>query len=139
MSVTDTESTMRAYMDALLGGGDFASFFSADITWTTMETGDEIRGRDAVRDFIVALHSQLFQAAPEVRGLAVADGIAGLEADFVGRHVADFAGVPATDADVRLPYAVFYDIEDGTITALRAYFPIAVLVQQLREASGRNP
>ncbi len=138
MSVIDTESTLRAYMDALLGGGDFASFFSEDITWTTMETGDEIRGRDAVRDFIVALHSQLFEAAPEVRGLAVADGVAALEADFVGRHVADFAGVPATGADVRLPYAVFYDVQGGSITALRAYFPIAVLVQQLREANARN-
>ena len=76
MSVTDTESTMRDYMNALLGGGDFAAFFSDDVLWTTMETGDEIRGRDAVRDYIVALHSELFEAAPELRSLAVADGIA---------------------------------------------------------------
>ena len=135
MSVTETESTLRDYLDALLGGGDFASFFSEDIVWTTMETGDQIRGRDAVRDFIVALHSQLFEAAPEVRGMAVADGIACLEADFVGKHVAEFAGVPATGADVRMPYAVFYDVEGGSITALRAYFPVTALVKTLQEAA----
>ena len=134
MSVPDTESTMRDYLNALLGGGDFAAFFSDDILWTTMETGDEIRGRDAVRDYIVALHSQLFEATPELRSLAVADGIASLEADFVGKHVAELAGVPATGAQVRLPYAMFYDVEGGRITALRAYFPITVLVQKLQDA-----
>jgi steroid delta-isomerase-like uncharacterized protein len=133
MSVTDTESTIRGYVDALLNGGDFASFFSDDVLWTTMETGEQVHGRDAVRDFIVALHTQLFEAAPEVRGLAVADGVACLEAVFVGRHVAEFAGVPPTGTEVRLPYAVFYDVDGGSITALRGYFPIAALIQRLRE------
>ena len=52
MSVEGTESTIRQYVDALLQGGDFASFFADDVVWTTMETGDQIRGREAVRDFI---------------------------------------------------------------------------------------
>ena len=133
--MSDTESTMRDYMDALLSGGDFAAFFSEDVRWTTMETGDVVTGREAVRDYIVALHTQLFEAAPEVRGMAVADGVVGLEADFVGTHIAEFAGVPPTGAQVRLPYAVFYDVSGGSITALRAYFPISALVQQLQAAA----
>jgi hypothetical protein len=36
---------------------------------------------------------------------------------------------------VRLPYAVVYDLADGTITALHAYFPIQALVNQLRTAA----
>lgn len=135
MSVTDTESTMRDYTEALLGGGDFAAFFSEDVRWTTMETGEEVTGREAVRDYIVALHTQLFEAAPEVRGLVVADGVVGLEADFVGTHTAEFAGVPPTGAQVRIPYAVFYDVSGGRITALRAYFPITVLLQRLQAAA----
>jgi ketosteroid isomerase-like protein len=135
MSVTDTESTLRSYLDLLLTGGDFASFFSDDVVWTTMETGEEIRGRQAVRDFIVALHTQLFEASPELRGLAAGDGVAGLEAVFVAKHVAEFAGIPPTGADVRLPYAVFYDVADSRITALRAYFPIAALVEDLQKQS----
>ena len=136
MSVSDTESTLRDYMDALLGGGDFAAFFSEDVRWTTMETGEEVKGREAVRDYIVALHTQLFEAAPELRSLVVGDGVASVEAVFVGKHVAEFAGIPPTGAQVRLPYAVFYDVDGGSITALRAYFPIAVLLQTLQAAQG---
>ena len=87
-------------------------------------------GREAVRDFIIALHSQLFEASPEVVNTTFTDGVAGLEAVFVGTHTAEFAGVPATGASVRLPYAVFYDVA-AVIVALRAYFPITALVQQL--------
>jgi hypothetical protein len=76
MSVADTEATLRGYIDALLHGGNFASFFGDDVVWTTMEGGEEMRGRQAVRDFIVALHTQLFNASPKVGRLAVADDAA---------------------------------------------------------------
>lgn len=135
MSVSQTESTMRAYLDALIDGGDFADFFSDDVLWTTMETGDEISGREAVRHYIVGLHSHWFEARPELRGLTVGDGLAGLEAVFVARHVSEFAGIPATGIEVRLPYSVFYDIDGATITALRAYFPVTVLMHELRRAT----
>ena len=133
MSLEETESTIRQYLDALLNGGDFASFFADDVMWTTMETGDQIHGREAVRDFIIALHSQLFEATPEVVNTTFTDGVAGLEAVFAGTHTAEFAAVPATGTSVRLPYAVFYDVANGVIVALRAYFPITALVQQLTE------
>ena len=135
MTVEETEQTIRAYLDVLLTGGDFAAYFADDVTWTTMETGDQIQGRDPVRDFIVALHTQLFDASPEFGNVTVADGVAALEAVFVGKHVAEFAGVPATGAEVRLPYSVSYDVAGGKIDALRAYFPITALIQQLRDAA----
>ena len=134
MTAEDTERTIRAYLDALLTGGDFAAFFDDEIVWTTMETGDEIRGREAVRDFIIALHTQWFAASPEVKSVTVADGLAGLEAVFAATHTGEFAGIPPTGAQVRLPYAVVYDLADGKITALRAYFPILALMQQLQSA-----
>jgi steroid delta-isomerase-like uncharacterized protein len=135
MSVEETEATIHEYLDALVDGGDFASYFADEIVWTTMETGDQIRGRDGVRDFIVALHSQLFDASLEQKNVTVADGVAGLEAVFVGTHTAEFAGVAATGAKVRLPYTVFYDLDGGKIVELRAYFPISALVQQLTDAA----
>jgi steroid delta-isomerase-like uncharacterized protein len=134
MSIEETERTIREYLDALVSGGDFASFFADDVRWTTMETGDQVSGRDAVRDFIVALHRELFDASPEVGNVTTADGVAAIEAVFVGRHIAEFAGVPATGAAVRLPYSVSYDISGGKIDALRAYFPILALVQRLKDA-----
>ena len=138
MPMQQTEHTIRDYLDALLTGGDFAAFFADDVVWTTMETGEEIRGRQAVKDFIVALHSQWFQARPELRNVTAADGVAAIEAVFAGTHTAEFAGIPATGATVRLPYAVSYDITAGKIQTLRAYFPVLALIQQLKDAAA-NP
>jgi steroid delta-isomerase-like uncharacterized protein len=138
MSMQETEQTIRDYLDALLNGGDFAAFFVDDVGWTTMETGEEIRGRQAVKDFIVALHSQWFQASPELRNVTADDGVAAIEAVFAGTHTAEFAGIPATGATVRLPYAVSYDITAGKIQALRAYFPVLALIQQLKDAAANS-
>ena len=138
MSVEDTERTIHEYLDALQAGGDFAAYFADDVTWTTMENGDQIHGREPVRDFIVALHSQLFDATPEFGHVTVTDGVAALEAVFVGKHTAEFAGVPATGAEVRLPYSVSYDISGGKIDELRAYFPITALVHQLTVAAAQT-
>ena len=39
---------------------------------------------------------------------------------------------------VRLPYACVYDVVNEKITALRAYFPILALIQQLQSAPGAS-
>jgi len=135
MSVEETQQTMQRYLDALLARGDFASCFADDVEWTTMETGDHVRGRDAVRDYIVAMHTQLFDAVPELRSVATSDGFAALEAVFVGTQIAEFGGVPATGASIRVPYAMAYDLVDDKITALRAYLPLHAMVEQLRAAA----
>ena len=139
MSLEETESTVLQYLDALRNGGDFAAFFADDVTWTTMETGEQINGRAAVAEFIVALHSRFFDASPELSSVTTSDGVAAIEAVFVGTHIAEFGDVPATGASVRMPYAVAYDISDGQISALRAYFPIQGLVEKLREAAAHQP
>jgi len=131
MATETTERVMREYLEALLSRGDFERFFADDVLWTTMETGEEIRGREAVRDYIVALHTVLFDARPVVRGMVVSGDVALLEADFVGRHIGEIGGVAATGKDVKVPYCVAYDIQGERIAALRAYFPIAALMQQL--------
>ncbi len=135
MSLEATTGTINSYLDALLNGGDFGQFFTDNVRWTTMETGDEIQGREAVRDFIIALHKELFDARPEVRSVGIADGLAALEADFVGVHTGEFAGIAPTGAAVRVPYCVFYDVDEDGITALRAYMPVRQMVAELEAAS----
>jgi predicted ester cyclase len=60
-----------------------------------------------------------------------ADGKAVLEADFVGRHIGEFAGVAATNRDVRVPLCVVYDVESDKIKRGRVYFEIPALMAQL--------
>ena len=137
MSLEATTRTIDSYLNALFNGGDFEQYFTDDVRWTTMETGEEIQGREAVRGFIVALHSEMFDANPEVRNLAIADGLAVLEADFVGVHTGEFAGIAPTGTSVRLPYCVFYDVGEDGITALRGYMPVRQMVAEL-EAAARS-
>jgi steroid delta-isomerase-like uncharacterized protein len=135
MSLVTAQRIMSEYFDAMLGGRDFGRFFTEDVVWTTPETGERVHGRDAVRDYIGTLHTQIFDAKPEVKNLVVADGAAVVEADFVGRHVREFAGIPPTGAMLRVPYCVVYDVTDDGIAALRAYLPIAAMIAQLQAAT----
>jgi len=139
MAIEETKQVLGEYVDALLGGGDFGVHFADDVRWTTMETGEVISGRDAVRDFIIAFHTQLFDASPELGGIVCGDGSAALEAVFAGKHIGEFAGVEATGAEVRVPYSMFYEVRAGKITALRAYLPISSMVQELRTAGASLP
>ncbi len=130
-----THDVMQAYLAALVDRADFGRFFAPDVRWTTMETGDQVVGRDAVRDFIVGFHTVAFDAHPQLVDMVAGDGTAFLEARFVGRHIGDFAGVPATGAEVDVPYCVAYAVAGGHITELRAYMPILAMRAQLAEAA----
>jgi hypothetical protein len=55
--------------------------------------------------------------------LTFADGIAGLEAVFVGTH-RRVRGRPGDRRRCAAPYPVVYDVAGGAIVALRGYFPI---------------
>lgn len=131
MSVETSQKIMDGYAEALLSGGDFGRYLTEDVVWTTMETGDEVRGREAVSDLIVALHTTTFRANPRLRNLVVSDGIAVFEGVFVGTHTGEFAGLPATGRSVELPYTVVYDVTEDGIAALRAYLSVAALRERL--------
>jgi hypothetical protein len=77
-------------------------------------TGEEVRGPSPVRDYIVALHSNMLDA--RTRRIVVSDGHAYLEGDCVEAP---------TESSSRIFYCVAYDIVDGRITAMRCYGQIA--------------
>src|SRR3954453_20264795 len=130
-----TRAVTDQYLGALPDRSDFGGVLAPDVVWTTMETGEEVRGRDAVRDLILAIHTQAFHAQPQLVNLLMGDATAMLEAVFLGTHVGDFAGLSATGRQVRLPYSMAYDVVEGAITAVRAYFPMTALRSRLAEPS----
>jgi steroid delta-isomerase-like uncharacterized protein len=132
MTLEATAETMRSYLDALVARGDFADYFTDDVTWTIIGTDQQVQGREPVRDFLTWMHTQAFDAYPKVNTLVVGDGQAMLEADLVGTHTGEFLGIPATGKTVQVPYCVVYDLRGDKITALRAYIPMNLLTQQLQ-------
>ena len=127
----DTSKIIRSYLDALVGRGDFGTFFADDVTFDIVGTDQEAHGRQAVSDLITWLHTQAFDASPKVKTLIADDGHAAVEADFVGTHTAEFLGIPPTGKSVNVPYSVIYDIPSDKITALRVYMTMQLFGEQL--------
>jgi steroid delta-isomerase-like uncharacterized protein len=131
MTVEVTAETMRSYLDAFLARGNFADYYSEEVTWTTIGTQQTMQGRQPVQEFLLWMHTQAFDAHPKVKTLVVGDRQAALEADFVGTHTGEFLGIPATGKSVQVPYCVVYDLRGDKITALRAYIPMDLFAHQL--------
>ena len=131
MSVERTREVMTEYLDALVNRGDYARYFSDDVVFRVMGTPEQARGREGVEQFIRYLHEVAFDAHPKIVRLVVEDGEAALEAEFIGTHVAEFAGVVPSGNEVNLPYSVFYTLQDDKITELRGYLALDLLVRQL--------
>ena len=121
ISVAETHAVIDAYLTALVAREDIAPFFSDDVVLELVDVGQHIQGREAVADAIVGLHQQAFDAHPQITNLIASEGTAAVEAVFIGTHTGEFVGIPATGRDVAVPYAVFYDLADGEITALRIH------------------
>lgn len=127
MSLEETREVITAYLQNHAA----PSLLAEDAVFTDMGTGEEYRGRDAIVRSLEYFYHQAFEAHPEVHSTVIADGHAVAEGEFVGRHIGDFAGIPATGREVRVPICVAYDLEGNTITRGRIYLLANVLMQQL--------
>jgi steroid delta-isomerase-like uncharacterized protein len=102
-----------------------------EVVFTNMATGEEHRGRDGVRQMLNYVYHVAFDADAEVKSAIISDGKAAVEFDFVGKHIGEFAGVPASGKNVRVPLCVVYDLSNGMITRGRVYFEVPALLKQL--------
>ena len=130
MSVERTREILMAYLERLGKRDRYAEFFTDDVTFELVGSGQEVKGREAVDQFIRVFH-ETFDAYPKLKTAIVGDDRAALELDFVGTHVADFGGVPASGKPINVPYAVVYDFKADKIAALRLYMPMDVLMGQI--------
>jgi predicted ester cyclase len=122
---------MQEYIDALVKRADYPVYFTDDVVATFEGTDQRAVGREAAGQLIRYVHEGAFDARPELKNLLVDEGKAAIEADFVGTHTGEFAGIQPTGRPVRVPYSVVYDIRGDQISALRIYFPMSLLLEQL--------
>ncbi|HSS92076.1 MAG TPA: ester cyclase [Streptosporangiaceae bacterium] len=122
---------IQEYIDALVKRADYPAYFTDDVVATFEGTDQRAVGREAAGQLIRYVHEGAFDARPELKNLLVDDGKAAIEADFAGTHTGEFAGIPPTGRAVRVPYSVVYDIRGDQISALRIYFPMSLLMEQL--------
>ena len=136
MSSEEVRATLGAYVDALVARGDFSRFYTDDVEASLVGTPQRATGADGVEQMIRFMHEVAFDARPELKNMLVDDGKVAIEADFVGVHIGEFAGIAATQNTVRLPYSVVYDLDGDRTKALRIYMPLQDLLAQLGVAVG---
>lgn len=129
MSVESTRDVVTRYVNSD-DHGDL-SMMANDVVFTVMATGNEHHGPDGVAALLRFFYHIAFEAHAETRRMIFAEDNAVLEADFVGKHIGEFAGVPATGKQVRVPLCVVYDLEDDQIKRGRVYFEMPVFFQQV--------
>jgi len=116
MSSHDAQRLLDRYFAATGAWEDFSRFYAPDVTWTMVDTDQEVRGARAVRDYILELHSRMRGGGR--RPLVVGGGHAVLEGD-------------AGDADgtgQALSFCLVYDLRDDRISGMRCYGSIARLM-----------
>jgi predicted ester cyclase len=102
-----------------------------DATFTLVFSGEEHHGREAIGGLLNYFYQVAFDAHPEKKNVVFGDRQAVAEADFVGKHIGEFAGIPATQKEVKVPFVVVYEVGFSTIKEARIYFPMDVLIKQL--------
>ena len=120
-AIETNRATMTAYLDALVAPGNYAQYSTQDLNVQVVGSDQQAHGRGAAEGMIRYLHEQAFDAHPELKTLLLDGERAAVEAEFVGRQVAEFAGKVATGKIVRVPYSVVYELEGDRIQTLRIH------------------
>lgn len=124
-----TDSNRRALQGYLVEHDE--GYLAPDAVFTDMSTGQEWSGREAIAGMLHWFYQVAFQADFESDTMLVDDQHGVLEGLVVGRHIGEFAGVPATGRDFRVPICVAYDFADGQITRGRIYFAVPAFLAQV--------
>lgn len=132
MSIQQTQSVeeTRQVLEAYAAEHD-TSRLAAEAVFHDIASGQDHVGREAVTAMLHHVYHVALQARAEVVRTTVGEGTAVLEGFVVGTHTGEFAGVPATGREVRIPLVVSYRITDGQVQEAYVYLLVASFLQQV--------
>ncbi|HZI54628.1 MAG TPA: ester cyclase [Chitinophagaceae bacterium] len=128
VSLQETRENFKAYFES-----HDVQYVAEDAVFINMGTGEETRGREAIGAMLHYIYHVAFDARAETISYLVTEDRAMLEGYFVGRHIGEFAGIPATNKEVRVPLCVTYQLENGLIKSGRVYMLGDVMMRQLTQ------
>lgn len=109
-----------------------SKYLTEDTVFINMNNSELTIGREAVGKMLHYMYHVAFDAHAEITNTIVTANKAVLEANFVGKHIGEFAGIQATGKNVKVPLCVTYDLEEnGLIKVARVYMVESVMMQQL--------
>lgn len=121
------KKNMEAYFDT-----HDVKYVTEDAVFINMGTGEETRGREAIGQMLHYIYHVAFDAKAEFDGSIITEERAMVEGFFRGKHIGEFAGIPATHKEVKVPLCVTYKLKDGLIKEARIYMLGDVMMRQLQ-------
>jgi len=106
-------------------------YVAEDAVFTSMNTGEETHGREAIGQMLHYIYHVAFDAKAEITNKMITEKKAVLEFNFKGKHIGEFAGVKPTNKEVNVPVCVSYDLKNGLIKKGRVYMLVDVMMKQL--------
>lgn len=125
-SLEQTRKNMKAYFDT-----HDVKYVAEDAVFIHMGTGEETKGREAIGGMLHYIYHVAFDARAEFMNHIITENHAMVEGRFKGKHIAEFAGIPAANKAVDVPLCVTYDLENGLIKTARVYMLGEVMMKQL--------
>ena len=109
-----------------------ARYVTDDAVFINKATGERFEGRETIGNMLNFFYHIAFDAHAEFSHVLVTEDRAVAEGLFIGKHIAEFAGIPATRKIVSVPLCVTYNLENGLIKEARIYMMGDVLIRQLQ-------
>ncbi len=134
LSINRTREVMMRYFES---NHSDVSMMAEDVVFRVMANGDEHRTPEGVLRMLHYFYHVAFDADATATNLIFADQPAVWEGFFHGKHIGEFAGIPATGKEVNVPLCVVYELEHERIKEGRVYFEMPVLFVQLGVNPGR--
>ena len=108
-------------------------YVAENAIFKNMTTGEETKGRQAITEMLHYIYQVAFDAKAIITNTVVTETNALVEANFIGKHIGEFAGIPPTNKQVNVPLCVTYDLNnEGLIQSARVYMQTDVMIQQLK-------
>lgn len=127
---TPTVEETRQVLEAYATEHD-TSFLAPDAVFHDVASGYDYVGREAIAGMLHHVYHVAFEARAEQVRTVVAEGAAVLEAVLVGTHIGEFAGVPATGREVRIPLVVSYRMAGGQVQEAYVYLLVTTFLDQV--------
>jgi predicted ester cyclase len=109
-----------------------ARYVTDDAVFINKATGEKFEGREAIGQMLNYFYHVAFDAHAEFTNVIVTEDKALSEGLFIGKHIGEFAGIPATGKIVSVPLCVTYTLEKSQISEARIYMMGDVLIRQLQ-------
>lgn len=132
MLENETLSATQQNMQAYFATHD-VKYIAQDATFKNMGTGEVYKGREEIAGMLHYIYHVAFDARAEMFSSVITEDKAVVEGNFKGRHIGEFAGIPATNKEVNVPLCVTYDLKNGLVQEARIYMLGDILISQLTQ------